>query len=154
MLVSDLSLFCCYWSRHWELRGLWIINDATMYEQGHREKNPGPWAEASRALSYRAVTGPYYVDNVDIRGPAGPCRAPKSRRAPAILPPPCPPPSRRACVRVTVKGGVLFCLNESNWTNICLTDVIWRSGCGAAAITKLGDFPFQELMLKIINTSI
>ena len=63
---------------------------------GPPRKNPGPWAEASRALSYRAVTGPYYVDNVDIRGPAGPCRAPKSRRAPGILPP-LPPPSRRAC---------------------------------------------------------
>ena len=67
---------------------LWAMNP----KAGPPRKNPGPWAEASRDPSYRAVTGPYYVDNVDIRGPAGPCRAPKSRRAPGILPPPPAPP--------------------------------------------------------------
>ena len=28
---------------------------------GPPSENPGPWAERSRALSYRAVTGPIYI---------------------------------------------------------------------------------------------
>ena len=64
---------------------------------GPPSANPGPWAEASRALSYIAVTGPYYVDNVDIRGPAGPCWALPSPAGPLKVAgplgfcPPCPP---------------------------------------------------------------
>ena len=63
---------------------------------GPPSENPGPWAERSRALSYRAVTGPYYVDNVDIRGPAGPCRALPGPAGPLKVAGPlgfCPPPA-------------------------------------------------------------
>ena len=45
-----------------------------------------------------------------LPGPAGPCRAPKSRRAPGILPP-LPPPSRRACASVTPRVNRLVVLS-------------------------------------------
>ena len=83
-----------------------VISLYRVLETGPPSANPGPWAEASRALSYRAVTGPYYVDNVDIRGPAGPCRAlpgpagPLKIAGPLGFCPPCPPPSRRAWLEI------------------------------------------------------
>ena len=75
------------------------------HPQTHPETNPGPWAEASRALSYRAVTGPYEQSRAHITytmltvDPAGPLKV----AGPQGISSPCPPPpSRQACTSVQI----------------------------------------------------
>ena len=87
---------------------------------GPPSENPGPWAERSRALIYRAVTDPKYNWQCwlwALPGPTGPYRAPKSRRAPGHSPP--LPPSRRACLNVVKDLRVIVNPNLKFVNHIC-----------------------------------
>ena len=164
LLKSDLYYFCVYIflvSFHWnfvfkKLNQFFLpicmcmcvcIHECMCTHAGPPSENPGPWAERSRALSYRALLYwalSYLILTMLTVGPAGPLKVAGPL---GICPPPCPP-SRRACTVYTCIYVYIFivcCLNYQ----LYFTFSVWRCACMVLCIFCSINYSVHPYLFKL-----